>query len=344
MSIRSRSLGHRALSARAVWSRSARLAALLASVGLLALGCSSPTTAGSGESRSVGDRTSGPAEDSPSAREEGDSSGSGDTDAEAGGAQDESADGGADGSGPATLARGQLQDRAIIREGRLTIEVEDVREAARTAAHLVDGTAGYLESEQGSADDDGTLRRAHLVLRVEVGAFDQVAQELRDLGAVTADRSDATDVTEELVDVESRIASQRESIKRVRTLLSEANDVGEILQIESELTSRQSELESLQSRQATLSSQSSLSTLAVTFRLAEEDTPSEDEEQDATGFWWGLGQGWGALLTAGSGVLTVAGMTLPFLILVAAIGLPAALVVRNRTRRRAAPTPTPEHP
>lgn len=47
----------------------------------------------------------------------------------------------------------------------------------------------------------------------------------------------AADVTEQLVDVESRIATQRASVERIRALLARAASVSEITSVESELTS-----------------------------------------------------------------------------------------------------------
>ena len=53
------------------------------------------------------------------------------------------------------------------------------------------------------------------------------------------------DVTESLVDVESRLVTQQASVDRVRALLAKANTIGEVVSIESELTKREADLDSL---------------------------------------------------------------------------------------------------
>jgi hypothetical protein len=56
-------------------------------------------------------------------------------------------------------------------------------------------------------------------------------------------------VTDEVVDVDSRIASQRRSIDRIRVLLDQAVNIDDIVRIESELADREAEMDSLLQRQ-----------------------------------------------------------------------------------------------
>lgn len=249
---------------------------------------------------------------------------------------------GAEKSSGNTVAKGEIRDRSIVRVGRMTILVSDVRASAGKASALVGGTGGYVESEQSVADDDGKITSSQVVLRVEVDDYERVAGALREVGKVLADESNTTDVTEEIVDVESRMESQEDSIARMRTLLGSAKTVGEVIQVESELSVRQAELESLQSRYAVLSSQTSLSTITVDFERKEK--PEQEPKDDEGGFLWGLGQGWDALLGAGSALLTVVGVLLPFAVIIAIIFVPSWLLLRNRLRRRtpaAPPEPAP---
>lgn len=239
--------------------------------------------------------------------------------------------------GSETVARGEIRDRSIIRIGRMTVRVKDIRVAVGRATALVGGTEGYVESEQSTADEDGDLASAQVVLRVEADDYQRVAGGLRKLGKVLSDKSDTTDVTEEIVDVESRIESQEQSLERMRNLMAAAETVGEVIKVESELSTRQAELESLQSRYAVLTSQTSLSTITVDFERPDKD--SEESPDDQSGFFWGLGRGWNALLEAGTVLLTVVGAVLPFATVVAVIFVPLWLLLRGRIRRRTQPTP-----
>lgn len=238
-------------------------------------------------------------------------------------------------------ARSTITERAIIRTGTMTIRTSDVQLAADKAAALVNGGEGYVGNIQTTSNDQGQTVGVQVVLRVPVDDYDNVVAELKKLGKVIANKHQSTDVTKELTDVESRIASQKKSIERLRTLMSQANTVGDVIQIESELATREADLESLQSQQATLSAQATLSTLTANFEKPKAKAAPAPPSEDTTGFLQGLKAGWAALVATVDVGLTVIGALLPFLVAIAVLGaLPAWLLIRQRQRRRIAPTPT----
>lgn len=240
--------------------------------------------------------------------------------------------------------RVELRTPSIVRTADLNIQTRDVRAAAGRATSLVRGAEGYVVNQQSTTD--GSVRPdevsgVNLVLRVPVDEFDRVVRELRRLGIVHADKQEAVDVTDEVVDVESRLATQRRSIERLRALLSEADTVGEVMQVESELATREADLESLQARSATLGAQAALSTIRVSF---EAPIAAVVEAEGGSGFLAGLEAGWNAFTAVGMGLLTAVGAMAPFLVLFALVGGPAWWLYRARSRRRATPAaePSPE--
>lgn len=219
--------------------------------------------------------------------------------------------------------RVELRTRSIVRTADLNIQTKDVRAAAGRTTSLVRGAEGYVANQQSTTD--GSVRPdevsgVNLVLRVPVDEFDRVVRELRRLGIVHADKQEAVDVTDEVVDVESRVATQRRSIERLRALLSEADTVGEVMQVESELATREADLESLQARSATLGAQAALSTIRVSF---EAPIAAVVEAEGGSGFLAGLEAGWNAFTAVGMGLLTAVGAMAPFLVLFALVGGPA---------------------
>jgi hypothetical protein len=243
--------------------------------------------------------------------------------------------------GSGSPARAELEVRSIIRTAELVVRTKEVQAAADRTESLVTATEGYVASQQSSTtpsdlpNDTGRdaeqLQSIHLVLRVPVDDFDRIADDITGLGKVRTDKRDANDVTEEVVDVESRVASQKKSIQRLRSLLGEAKTVGEVIQVEGELATREAELESLQSRFATLSSQAALSTIQVTFEVPPAKA-APPEEKDG-GFLVGLRGGWNAFVAVLDGLLTAFGAVLPFALTLALVGLPVWLVWRARSRR-----------
>ena len=74
----------------------------------------------------------------------------------------------------------------------------------------------------------------------------------------------ADDVTGQVIDVAARISAQRASVARIRALLAKATTLGQVVQVEGELTTRQAALESLEGQAAALADQTSLATATVT--------------------------------------------------------------------------------
>ncbi|NDL55975.1 DUF4349 domain-containing protein [Phytoactinopolyspora mesophila] len=247
-------------------------------------------------------------------------------------AQDDSAavdDEAPDATGVLTQVTSETFDREIIYTIGVDIATEDVQEASRQAASLAHDAGGYVADESTSAE------RSTVRLRVPADQHADVVGELQQLGTVL-DRSRSTeDVTQDVVDTQSRISSQRESISRIRALLDEAGDLSDVIDIEAELASREADLDALLSRQARLADLTAMATINATFTLSDPDTSDEDEgEQAASGFVAGLSNGWNAFGDGAAVALTGLGAALPFLAFGALVGTPLAVWAR---RRRPAP-------
>ena len=100
-----------------------------------------------------------------------------------------------------------------------------------------------------------------------------------------------------------------------------------MVQVESELTRRQADLESLEARLAALSDQSTLATLTVSLSpvLTAPATPVAPGA-----FVDGLRGGWQAMLASVAVALRVLGALLPFGVLAALVGVPVAAIMRRR--------------
>lgn len=206
----------------------------------------------------------------------------------------------------ATLARIAPTD-SVIRTGDLEVRVDDVPAAAGQAARLVTAAGGALEGEERS--NDGEYAVAILRLRIPPGRFDETVTRLSALGEERTRRLSSEDVTEQVIDLDSRLATQRASVDRVRALLSEAQDLGEVVQVEAELTRRTADLESLQARLSALTSRVELGT--VTLQLTS-DASAPTAVGGPAGFRDGLREGWAAVVALGRGAGVAAGALLPF--------------------------------
>ncbi|MGH8777355.1 MAG: DUF4349 domain-containing protein [Jiangellaceae bacterium] len=255
------------------------------------------------------------------------------TAAQGGGAVDqdaaESAPGGsADEGDPVAVARIDPSPRQIIHVVDLTVEVDDVGAQAQRAATLAETSGGFVAAESTDGDD-----RATLTLRVPSDGHTEVVARLEELGQVRERHRSAEDVTDEIVDVDARIASQRRSIDRIRVLLDQASDLDDVVRIESELARREADRDSLLQRQEQLAGLTSLATVTVTF-VSTDEAPADESD---LGFLSGLRGGWDAFVEVARVSAAIVGAVLPFAITAAVVGVPAWLALRRR--RPTAPPP-----
>ncbi|MFI2415404.1 DUF4349 domain-containing protein [Streptomyces sp. NPDC018947] len=222
----------------------------------------------------------------------------------------------------------------IIRTASLTVQVKDVPKALDAARATAENAGGYIGDETTSRDEDGH-ERTRLVLRVPVDAYQDVLSELEGAGKLLQRDAKAEDVTDQVVDVESRIASQRASVARVRELMDRATKLSDVVTLEGELSSRQAELEALLARQASLKDRTSLAT--ITLSLSANPVKDTAGEDDDPGFMDALKGGWDAFVTVLRWVVVVCAAVLPFAAVAALLALLWLRVVRPRLPRRAAP-------
>lgn len=271
-----------------------------------------------------------------------DSGASGSSASDSGGADSESEPAPApDEGGDAALAqaedgaagRAEPMQRAVVSTGRLDLRTDDVARARARALSLVQGWGGLVADEEASSDE-GEVTYTTMTLRVPSERFAAAMTDLAGLGEVQDQSRSAEDVTTEVVDVGARVRAQERSVRRIEQLLAEAEDLGDVIAIESDLARRQADLDSLKSQQAYLDDQTSLSTISLTLDREPGDDAADD---DATGFLAGLDSGWSALLAATTVLATAAGAVLPFAALVLVLGVPLLLVVRRRRGRDTPP-------
>jgi hypothetical protein len=243
-------------------------------------------------------------------------------------------------SASAVSAADLLQQRRLILDTALSLAVGNVAQSAGRVRALATGSGGYV----GDEDTGGSGRTAHstLTLRVPAAKVGAVTDQVAGLGTVRSRNLTSQDVTQQSIDVASRLATQKASIARVRALLARATRISDIILIEGELSNRESNLESLEAQLTSLNDSVDLATLTVNLSVA--GAPPKPAKAD-TGFLAGLGHGWSAFVAALVVALTVLGAVLPFAALVALIGVPALLLYRRRRTggsQLPAPTPAPE--
>ncbi len=215
-----------------------------------------------------------------------------------------------------------FQGRQVIKTAtvqvQLSIPIDTASEqVADVKRDTVAGATANLSAQTtvlggfvGSLDQSGAS--ATIILRVPTDKYEALMKAVGTVGGqITSVVEAAQDVTAQVTDTASRIKSQETSVQRIRALLSEATKLEDIIRLESELSSREADLESLQGQLAVLSDQVALSTISVTFTATKDYVPSERPAEPG-GFAGGLATGWGAFTHLLGGLAVLLGTLLPF--------------------------------
>jgi len=232
-----------------------------------------------------------------------------------------------------------VDTQQITRSATMTVVVSDESAAATRLRAIATAHGGVVTTENVvSGGEKSYYATSTIVLSVPADELDGALTDIAAVGEVTLRTIQSTDVTAKVADVGSRITTMRASIARMQELLTRAGSVTEIAQVETELTNREADLESLLAQQKVLAQRVAQSPITVTLTRVAVVEPNPVPE---TGFIAGLKAGWHALKVFGVALLTVVGALLPFLAVLALIGVPVVWLVR---RRRAARPKVPAEP
>lgn len=247
---------------------------------------------------------------------------------------------------PASLQLPQLPNR-IVKNGDLGLEVK-VRafEPAWTKVfQIATRFGGFVASssrgaprpvplaegvrEPGRPIDDDERLFGDITIRVPAARFEAALNELRTLGKVTGDVVSSQDVTEEFVDLESRLRHLRAQEAILLRLMGQAKTISDTLVVQQQLSQVQLQIEEITGRLRVLRSMTDLSTINV--HLAEPGAilPPEGPGPSFGKAWDTAVEG---LVRIGTTAMIAAAWLAPFLAL-------AVLVLAGR-RLRTRPAPT----
>jgi hypothetical protein len=154
------------------------------------------------------------------------------------------------------------EERKIVKEGYMTLEVEDIAETMDEVAEMADELNGYVVSSYKHEYERGVSGR--ITIRVPSEKFDEAFERLRQLAvAVPYETTTAKDVTEEYVDLEARLGNLLATEAQYLTLMEEAENVEDMLRVQKELSNVRGEIEQIEGRMKYLEQTSETSLIEV---------------------------------------------------------------------------------
>lgn len=161
----------------------------------------------------------------------------------------------------------EAMDRKILRDAELRLEVgvpEDVQRKITAIAETLGGFVVTSESKQRQTGDGKQELEVNLVVRVPATQFGSALDQIRSTGnRVIAEKITGQDVTEEFIDIEARVKTQKALEEQFLEIMKRANKVEDALEVQRQIAEVRTAIERLEGRKRFLENRASLSTITV---------------------------------------------------------------------------------
>ncbi len=160
--------------------------------------------------------------------------------------------------------------RMITKTASLSAEVErgTFKEAESKLKSIIKTADALLLNENAQKYDYGDGRRSYYsgtyTVKVEEGKYEAFVSQLKDIGEVTSFSESADDITEQAVNLESELASEKERLARYKQMLSEATTVEDKIQLSDRIFNQERTIKFLEEQLKTTGERVSYSTVYVT--------------------------------------------------------------------------------
>ncbi len=155
------------------------------------------------------------------------------------------------------------QERLIIRTGDLSLVVKDTEQTIADVERMVNAAGGWVVASDIYQYDD-TAFSGSITVRIPADGYGSMMEAIKELSLeVQRESSDSQDVTEEYVDLSSRLGNLEATAARVRNFLDEAKNVEEALAVNQELSRLEEQIELIKGRMQYLSQSAAFSTISI---------------------------------------------------------------------------------
>jgi prepilin-type N-terminal cleavage/methylation domain-containing protein len=229
-------------------------------------------------------------------------------------------------------ADAETDERRIIYEAQIALIVDSVADTESAVAKLLAEYDGYI-AESSVTGRQGDQLTGQWRVRIPVDKFPAFLAAVAKLGVTENRQQTAQDVSEEFVDLEARIANQKELERRIVALLDSATDkIADVIVVEQQLARVRGEIEQMEGRLRFLTNRTDLTTVSITAREEHDYVPPE-----APTFVNRVKQAWRDSLQSlqdagerlGVGIVAAA----PWIGVLAVVAAPLAWVAKRRLSR-----------
>ncbi|RLC85741.1 MAG: hypothetical protein DRJ03_10790 [Chloroflexi bacterium] len=157
-------------------------------------------------------------------------------------------------------------NRLIVKNAELKLTVNDTDVAIDRTTQIAADSAGYIISSRVWYEEwlGENYKHASITIGVPVDQFERAMRRLRNLALRVVDESaSGQDVTDEYVDLQSRLGNLEATRDRIREFLDQAQTIEESLRINEELAAIEEQIEEVQGRMNYLFDRAAYSTITI---------------------------------------------------------------------------------
>ncbi len=166
----------------------------------------------------------------------------------------------------AAISQASGLDRLLVKNANITLLVTDTDVAIDRMTQIVTDVSGYIISSRVWFEQSEEINNkyATLTIGVPVDQFERALLRIREIAVrVVTESATGEDVTDEYVDLESRLKNLETSRDRIREFMKQANNIDEVLKVNEQLTSVEEDIEKVKGRMNYLYNRSAYSTITI---------------------------------------------------------------------------------
>ena len=228
-------------------------------------------------------------------------------------------------------SQSQITKRKIIRNANLQLEAGSPKETKDKIAKIAEAKNGqvFLATQSSSSSSSRPFNKVTMTIKVPSDNFDETIEEIRESASrVINEVIKGRDVTEEFIDIEARLKTQKALEERFLEIMKQSKSVADTLKVQRELARVRTVIERIEGRKRFLENQTSFSTIKIVIK------PPIAISGSSTGFFYELkktiGDGFEGAIAFVLFLVRFIITLLPFLIIVV---LPVILLIRYFWKR-----------
>lgn len=163
---------------------------------------------------------------------------------------------------PDTAPQAGIDDRLVVRESNLSLVVNNVRQTVDQIISQANQIGGYMVSSSLNQPEEAPF--ATVIVRVPSERLGEVLEAYRGLAIkVTSENLTGTDVTDQYIDINTRLERLRATQSKIQQLLNQAVEFEDILRANQEIINLQNQIDNLIGQQKYLEQTAQLARLTI---------------------------------------------------------------------------------